>query len=205
MSTPPTAPQFTLILVGPHGAGKTTIARRVAYHLGWTFHDEIGDGLRRVALARRADAHAQTVDLGFDIEVTRRELARDAASAGPRVIETWHPGNLAYVGERNPRLARRLGPRLERAARLVAARGPLLVQPLVIARPTAVARRSEPGPDSLIDFFLRVGARASELARGWGLEVATPIHTDRATVDEAVQAVVSSVHHHGRGHQEACR
>ena len=42
----------TLVLVGPHGAGKTTIARRIGSRPGWTFHDEIGERLRRDALAR---------------------------------------------------------------------------------------------------------------------------------------------------------
>jgi len=94
----------TLVLVGPHGAGKTTIAQRISTRAGWSFDDEIGGRLRRDALARCPGRHAQVADRRFDIEVSRRELARDAVHPCPRVIETWHPGNLAYVMERDSRL-----------------------------------------------------------------------------------------------------
>lgn len=190
------SPMRTLVLVGPHGAGKTTIARRMSSRLGWTFHDEIGERLRRDVLARCPALHAQVADVRFDVEVSRRELARDAAHARPRVVETWHPGNLAYATERDPRLAGRLARRLEHAARAEAARCGLLVQPLMIDRGTAIARRTEPGAAEIVDFFLRVGARAVEIARGWGLIVAPPIRTDHATIDEVVAEVEARLDGH---------
>ena len=52
MSGDPRWPVRTLVLVGPHGAGKTTVARRIGRRPGWSYDDEIGERLRRAALDR---------------------------------------------------------------------------------------------------------------------------------------------------------
>lgn len=186
-------PVRTLVLVGPHGAGKTTLGRRLATLLGWRRDVEIGEVLRREALAGDGGAHALSSGEEFDLAVTRAELARDAASRGPRIVETWHPGNLAYAYLRSPQLAQRLDPLLSRSIAGAARFGRILVQPLKIARAAAMARRSEPGPDDIVDFFLAVGDRAVAIAERWGLDVAPSIHTDRCTVDEAAALVAIRV------------
>lgn len=186
-------PVHTLVLVGPHGAGKTTLARGIGRRLGWRVDDEIGARHRLDAVRHDAGAHALIPDAAFDRAVSHDELARDAGAIGPRVVETWHPGNFAYVRARNPGLARELGPALRRSVEEVAARGRILVQPLTIDRAAAVARRSERGPVALVDFFLEVGRLAAEVAREWGLDVAPVIATDRCTVEAALALITGRV------------
>lgn len=188
-----TRPVHTLVLIGPHGAGKTTLAWRIGRRLGWRIDDEIGARRRAEAQRLDEDAHALASGSDFDRAVCDAELARDLAAMGPRVVETWHVGNLAYARERNPALASELDPRLRCAVEMVTTRGRLLVQPLVIDRPTAVARRSERGPDALIDFFLAVGRRAEQIARGWGVAIAPPIRTDRCSIEAAETMIMRRV------------
>src|SRR5207248_768419 len=98
----------TLVLVGPHGAGKTTLARRLEQLLGWPRHAEIGEEMRRAALSIDARAHALLGQPAFDRDVAEAELARDQDLVGARIVETWHSGNLAYAEMRSPELARQL-------------------------------------------------------------------------------------------------
>ncbi len=187
--------EVTLVLVGPHGAGKTTTGRLVAARLGCFFEEEIGARLRREALARDPSCHAMLSQGAFDEEVFRRELARDHAhpGGGPRVVETWHPGNVAYALERSPEVVERFLPALRAASSSAGPR--VLVQPVRIGRQTALARLTEPGPDAetLVDFFRRVGETAESLARKWGMTVLPPIETDDRSPEEVAEAVLGAV------------
>jgi hypothetical protein len=159
----------------------------VAAALGWRFDDEIGERLRRLALAADPHAHAQRVQEDFDEKVLMEELLRDAESESvPRVIETWHPGNLAYARRRSPQVAARF----EDVLRAAAQRAPaLLVQPLALSEKALRLRQSEPGPDDIARFFLDVGQAAHDLTQEWGLRVAPTIYTDRCSIEEGVSAL----------------
>lgn len=177
----------TIVLIGPHAAGKTTLGTRLAAALGWRFDEELGERLRRQALEVDQGAHAQRLQPDFDRQVLRAELARDArvTDSGPRIVETWHLGNLAYAQLRSPAVAEALAPLVEAAVRRAAERG-LLVQPLRIGEAALRARQREPGPPDLARFFLRVGEQAERLAVKLGLTVAPPLWTDEMSAEAAL-------------------
>ncbi len=189
----------TLVLVGPHGAGKTTLGRVLAARLGVPFEEEIGKRLRNEALARDPLQHAMLAQPDFDAAVFREELDRDAAHRPGvvRVVETWHPGNLAYAAARSAGEAARWRSVVD--AHVAPWRGVVRVQPLALGRATARARLTEPGPDAeaLLDFFADVGAAMVANARALGLEVLPALDTDDAPVEGLAEVVLRRIG--GRG------
>ena len=171
----------TIVLIGPHGAGKSTFGRLLATRLGWPFHAEIGDELRREALAGDPGATALVAQPELDAEVFRRELARDRqwAGCGPRVVESWHPANLAYASLRSPRVAAAAEPILRQAAIGV---GRVLVQPVWATPEILVARQREPGDVAASQkLFCTMARQAKALALGWGLELLPAMDTGSTT------------------------
>lgn len=186
----------TLVLIGPHSAGKTTLGRLLAHRLRWTFHEEIGRAAREAALRLDSSAHAAGPQPDFDLAVTRAELTRDGdwPHGCPRIVETWHPGNLAYARVRSEGTAMGLAPLLGRA---VACTRAVRVQPLTIGPETLRRRRTEPGPEGAMeDFFLAVGQLAIHQSRAWNLVILPPIHTDitppRACVERILLHLAAS-------------
>ena len=110
----------------------------------------------------------------FDRELLRREVERDHQHHGVRVIETWHPGNLAYLARRSPSL---LHQALQQAHR-ESQRQPAVAVPLQATRHTLAARQHEPGD---LDFFLSVGQEAAGWARLLGLRVLPTVWTDSSS------------------------
>jgi thymidylate kinase len=190
----------TIAIIGSHGAGKTTIGRALSVALGIRFDEEIGARLRVAAQARDESAHAIAPQREFDLLVEQLELQRDQDAETPRVVETWHPGNAAYALERNGddycvRAAMRAAQRTRTT----------LVVPLYVSKQVARARLSERGapPEDLVQFFLRVGRRATQLAAEWGLPMIEPICTDSVSIQDVVDRVAAHVHdtNLGRGSQ----
>ncbi len=160
---------MTVVLIGPHGVGKTTTGRRLSALLDVPFHPELGE-----LLARRARPLGHTAadsQVAFDDELFTAELARDATWGGNRIVETWHPGNLAYAGRRSPEVVARTLDAVTASCR----RGPTVVVPLVARRDTLAGRQHEPGP---LEFFEAVGKDASIWAARLGLPILEPVSTD---------------------------
>jgi len=186
----------TIAIIGAHGSGKTTLCKAVAKSLGCIFHEEIGELLRVEHLARDSTAHAARPQPEFDREVIRREIERDAlwhsSKEKFRVVETWHPGNIAYAQERSPEvitpeISAVLGRELEYA----------VVLPLRIEYTTAVARLRQSHADipneEMASFFLRVAQRAEDISREMGLTVLEPLSTEQHSVEESIAVAISKI------------
>lgn len=182
----------TIVLIGPHGAGKTTVGRQIAQALGWRFDDEIGERLRRQALARDPSAHAALPQSDFDRAVIEEELRRDheVAAQGPRIVETWHLGNLAYARQRSPDVGWAYQDEIAAAVRRAQAQGPVWVQQLKIDEAALRARQTEPGPPEIAQFFLKVGDEACAVANELGLSVETALDTTRLSREQCVEKLL---------------
>lgn len=188
-----TTARLRLCLVGSHGAGKSTLCALLAERLRLPYRPEIGRALREAALAADPGRHALNFDAAFDRAVLEAELARDVAEGGQRgfVVETWHPGNLAYAQVRSTAVFAALWAPVRRAAR---ASG-VLVVPVVADTETLRARCNEPG-GTLAErtaFFEQIGRNAVGLAAALGLSVLPAIDTSRRTPERCVEDILAHV------------
>jgi predicted ATPase len=176
---------MNIVLVGAHGVGKTSLGRALAERLGVPFDHEIGAELAADATWRAPGIEAHARQAAFDVEVVRRELERDAVTPPGtfRVVETWHPGNLAYADLRGTELTRSslLAVRRSVATRLA------VVVPLVAPPEVLRARASESGDPR---FFDAVGQASAIWAARLGLPVTRPLWTHRATPHELADEVL---------------
>ncbi len=180
---------MTIVLVGPHGVGKSAVGRSLAAALSLPFHAELGEELARVRRTPEETAAAPQEE--FDADLFELEVARDAAwgESSDRVVESWHPGNLAYAEARSPSLLPRLLRRVQGAC--VGSR--VVVVPLEATLTTLAERQHEPGP---LDFFIRVGREAPTWARRLGFTVLPPVSTDGRSVADLTYEIVTQLKHH---------
>ncbi len=92
-------------ICGPHCAGKTSIIKKLYKENVINFAGyEIGKEFYYARKQKGFDT--KNADIDFEYEVLNAELERDRYLSdldGRLVVETWHPGNLAYVYERSPK------------------------------------------------------------------------------------------------------
>jgi len=174
-----------LVLLGCHGAGKTSLGKALARHLGWVFHEEIGRLMAEDPRWRARNLTAASSQQAFDDELFRREVFRDREWPlhRPRIIETWHPGNLAYAKARGS-----LVPSDQLASiQLQCRSAPVWVLPVVAPREVLAARQSEPGA---LEFFLSVAGRSLLQAERLGLAVLPPVWTHHDPPDHLASRLV---------------
>jgi predicted ATPase len=181
---------MNLVLIGPHGAGKSTLAAELSRRLGWPLHPELGRSLAADPQWRPAGRTAADDSEAFDRELFARELERDLSHDGsPRIVETWHPGNLAYAAFRAPIQAAAWLQALRRSAR----RQPSLVVPLTATPAVLAQRQSEPGDPA---FYQQVGQASQRWARDLGLPYLSPLDSSELAVDALATAVLRHLRWH---------
>lgn len=170
--------------LGKDGGGRLSIP----------FDDELGKRLRARELKKSHNNHAFTNLAFFDEEIMHREMLRDILAKGPRVVETWHPGNLAFCRERNSIIFERY--RSLVISHLTSLPGLTFIQPLRINREILRKRQSEfagNGVD-LHDFFWRVSEATESLAHEFGLQFLPPVQTDQADPVVCCETIISHLH-----------
>lgn len=177
---------MNIVIAGPHGAGKTTVGRALAARLGCPFHEELGYALARAC--RPAGSTAEARQDRLDRAIFEAELARDEAwdAERPRVVETWHVGNLAYARGRSPAVAAEYLPAVRAS---VARLRPVLV-PLDAADEVLAARQHEPGSAA---FFAAVGRSCARVGLELGLPTLLPSLTDRLSVEGLVERLLRTL------------
>ncbi len=175
-----------IAITGCHGAGKTTVGTLVAQALRLPFHDEIGRRLASDPLLRPIGITAATACHAFDEHVFRAEIDRDIEWTGrARVVESWHPGNLAYAMVRNSEVGSRWLPELRRRASTRA-----LVVQICASDEVLRARQSEPGP---MAFFLEVARQTPGAASSLGLAEPIRVATDSESPRLVAERVVAAL------------
>lgn len=161
-----------IVLLGCHGVGKSTLGQALARHLGWRYHEELGRTLAADPRWRAPDLTAAASQQAFDDELLAREQRRDLAwsPGAPRVIETWHPGNLAYAQARGSKIR----PERLQHIRAMCQRQHVLVLPLLAPREVLAQRQSEAGD---LSFFLSVAGQTLAQAELLGLRLLAPLWT----------------------------
>lgn len=184
---------ITVALIGPHGVGKTTLGHALASRLGLRFDDEIGRRLRDEALAHDPEAHALASGPEFDERVMELEWRRDRrarALGQSRIVESWHPINLAYAQLRSPSTARAWRTRVDSAM------GPnVMILPLRMDPRTALRRLSEPGPspEQVVEFFSKVAEKAEVFALRSNAVLLSPVCTSGRPFAETLSECESRI------------
>lgn len=184
-----TSKMKTLILVGPHGVGKTTIGRALSKEFSIPFDEELGKQLASVPSLRPEGISASSYQPAFDRVVTELEILRDrsAPRSAWRIVETWHPGNLAYAHARSPGVVPSILKRIREVTRFSEA----VVLPLVASEHTLAQRQTLPeGPL----FYSKIAQLSLYWAKRLELSILPEMNVDEAPAEELVWDIADTLH-----------
>mmetsp|Transcript_917 Transcript_917/g.2304 ORF Transcript_917/g.2304 Transcript_917/m.2304 type:complete len:418 (+) Transcript_917:120-1373(+) len=197
------AKPLTVVLVGAHCSGKSTLGTKLARRLGFRFEAEIGETMLRANGLQQSLQDDESI-LKAEIERDRVAASKAAIGGGNRVVETWHPGNYAWAAARETPLAN-LGGWLERAtlqAREEMERSQVLVLALNCSEETRRERRQSSGEvrlprfggaaneDEFMAVTLNIGKTALATARAMCGDAAVRELDTSGSVEETVNAAV---------------
>jgi hypothetical protein len=165
--------------------------------LQWEYHEEIGKVLRKKALKEHPNQTAEKSQPDFDLKVFELEMGRDKLPFNHRIVETWHPGNLAYAGSRSPEIANQYARVLKKHVQGLGQ--VVLVQPLEIDEATSRKRLTEPGPEpsQMVEFFRKIYMSTLGIAKTWDMSIFPPVRTDRLNQHDSIQAIWHNLQEHG--------
>ena len=95
----PKVRKATVVIMGAHTAGKSTVRKMVAKRLQWESDEELGTSLR--GEQEEKGKYQET----WDDMIHQAEVARDQErmqALTSRVVETWHLGNFTWALTRHP-------------------------------------------------------------------------------------------------------
>ncbi|CAJ1375860.1 unnamed protein product [Effrenium voratum] len=130
------AQKVTLVVMGSHTAGKSTVRKRLAQRLRWQSDEELGTSLR--GEEEEQNRYRET----WDDEIHAAEVARDKERSSCRVVETWHLGNFVWALARHPEQQAKLLARAKEALRHEQETRVVLLVLLKIDAATMVRRRA---------------------------------------------------------------
>ena len=134
----PRLQKATVVIMGAHTAGKSTVRKRVAERMQWQSDEELGTSLRgeQEEQGNYGDA--------WDDTIHAAEIERDGRSKlTSRVVETWHLGNFVWALTRCPELKEDLLNRAIDAIRQEQEGGIVLFVLLKINAATMLRRRAK--------------------------------------------------------------
>ncbi|CAK9022042.1 unnamed protein product [Durusdinium trenchii] len=142
----PRARKATVVIMGAHTAGKSTVRKRLAERTQWESDEELGTSLR--GEQEQQGKYPAT----WDCTIHQAEVARDEERRNTsRVVETWHLGNFVWALTRRPEQHGDLLQRAVDAIRQEQEAGIVLLMLLTITPETMVRRRAQ-FPTSALTF-----------------------------------------------------
>lgn len=186
--------QTLFFICGPHCSGKTSIIR----DLGKEFPALItGHEIGKEFYYKRKAAGFSTDSAGekFEFEVADAELSRDhGLSVGSHALmETWHPGNLAYALMRNPAAAPRLASYIKSSSRIIGS-GRVIGVRILVSREN-ISKRTRTfadAPEWAADFYTAISSLIPSALQMLGLEKHT-VTVDGNQGYDAVKARIREI------------
>ncbi|CAE7242904.1 unnamed protein product [Symbiodinium pilosum] len=136
----PKVRKATVVIMGAHTAGKSTVRKMVAQRLQWESDEELGTSLR--GEQEEKGKYQET----WDDMIHQAEVARDQErmqAMTSRVVETWHLGNFTWALTRHPEQQEDFLQRTLDAIRKEQEAGTVLLVLLKINAATMVRRRAK--------------------------------------------------------------